>query len=778
MVIIGVCDNGSPLPIACTNDTLFIYVTAVNDTPVTSGDSNMVNEDNPATGNIITAGDVDPDSTTLVADTIPVRAPSNGTFSIDSTGAYTYTPAPDFNGTDTMVIRVCDNGTPLPSLCTNDTLIITVNAINDPPVIANDTAEVDEDSFVIGSVIGGLDTDVDGMPLSADTIPVVAPANGTITINTNGSYQYTPFLNFNGNDVAIVSVCDSGSPLPAACVNDTIYFTIHAVNDTAIISNDTIITSEDTPVNGNILTAADYDIDTTALSVDIVPADGPFHGIINIDTLGAYTYTPDTDYNGIDTVVLRVCDSGRPLPGICVNDTLFITVNPVNDTPFVANDVSVVCSGSNVLIDPLLNDSDTDQDSLFISSILQPSNGNAVHNGITIDYTPSSGFIGSDSLDYTVCDSDTPQLCSTGRIYITVNGINSTGIAATDALCYGDSSGSVSTSPVGDGPFTYLWNTSATSQNISNVHAGTYSVVITDSNGCVRSDSATIQQPSAAISINTVIDDVDCFGESTGSVSLTISGGTVPYNYLWSTSDTSQNLLQVLSNNYSVVVTDANGCIDSTQAFVSEPAGPISSYASITPANCLESLNGLIDVTVSGGTPGYSYSWNTGQISEDLSEITGTYTITVTDTNGCVYTANYFINDTSSLLIISSLSNNFCEPDSTTLIPSATNGAIQWYYNSNPISGAIDSLYITGQPGTYYLTLSNVCGNFTSNQLDLVVNPLPVLGVSGNATICEGESSPLSVTGADSYSWSPATGLDSILHQILLPLHQQRQHIL
>ena len=363
-------------------------------------------------------------------------------------------------------------------------------------------------------------------------------------------------------------------------------------------------------------------------------------------------------------------------------------------------------------------------------------------------------------MDYTACDNGLPQLCSSGKIYFTVNGITGTGIIASETLCNNDSTGTVSTTPTGNAPFTFLWNTGAITQNISSVPAGLYSVIITDSLGCSINDSATVQQP-LVLSTGTTIADVNCFDDSTGSVLLNVSGGTSPYSFLWSNGATSQNLLLVPANIYSALITDANGCTKNISATVSQPSSPITTNASITPSDCLDNLNGAIDLTVSGGSPGYSYSWSDGQITSDINEIAGTYTITVTDANGCTISTAYTISDVSNLLIISSNSNTFCEGDSTTLSTSVIGGVLQWYLNGNIIPGATNSIYVTKQTGTYSLSLTNICGAFTSNNLGIVVKPIPVLDINGALNICEGSSTQLIVNGATQYTWSPATGLNN-----------------
>src|SRR6185369_14692578 len=107
--------------------------------------------------------------------------------------------------------------------------------------------------------------------LTSNIVPVVAPTNGNIVINANGTYTYTPNADFNGTDMAVVSICDAGTPMPSICVNDTIFITVNPVNDAPVLDNETISTNEDTPVNGDLTDAGDADPDTTALTTNTVP---------------------------------------------------------------------------------------------------------------------------------------------------------------------------------------------------------------------------------------------------------------------------------------------------------------------------------------------------------------------------------------------------------------------------------------------------------------------------------------------------------------------------
>jgi gliding motility-associated-like protein len=330
------------------NDTIFITVSAVNDAPIVDNETITTNEDTPATGDLTDAGDLDPDGTPLTANTTPVSGPTNGTIVINTNGTYTYTPNANFNGTDVVVVSICDAGLPLPGICVNDTIFITVTAVNDAPIVDNETITTNEDTPATGDLTDAGDLDPDGTPLTANTTPVSGPTNGTIVINANGTYTYTPNANFNGTDVIVVSICDAGLPLPGVCVNDTITITVTAVNDAPIVDNETITTNEDTPATGDLTDAGDLDPDGTPLTANTTPVSGPTNGTIVINANGTYTYTPNANFNGTDVIVVSICDAGLPLPGICVNDTIFITVIPCISIPTLDCDGDGVTNGQEI----------------------------------------------------------------------------------------------------------------------------------------------------------------------------------------------------------------------------------------------------------------------------------------------------------------------------------------------------------------------------------------------------------------------------------------------
>lgn len=201
--------------------------------------------------------------------------------------------------------------------------------------------------------------------------------------------------------------------------------------------------------------------------------------------------------------------------------------------------------------------------------------------------------------------------------------------------CNGASAGSISsTVSGGTSPYTYAWSTGATSASINNLQVGQYTLTVTDAKGCTRILTRNVLEPQPLVATLTH-EDILCFGSNNGSITSQVTGGTAPYTYLWSNGATTQNLLNLMAGNYGLTVTDANGCQITGQESISQPA-LLTVAGTKTDLSCYMSADGAIDVTVTGGTTPYTYSWLHGPNSQDLTALAvGDYYLTVTDANGC-----------------------------------------------------------------------------------------------------------------------------------------------
>ncbi len=334
-----------------------------------------------------------------------------------------------------------------------------------------------------------------------------------------------------------------------------------------------------------------------------------------------------------------------------------------------------------------------------------------------------------------------------------------------NVLCTGGTTGEIELIVTGGSvPYSYNWQTGETSNVLTNLTAGTYNYLITDQSGCSFGGNVTITEPSSPVNVIATKQDVLCFGESTGSVNLSVSGGTPGYNFSWSNSEfllsvTSNNLTGFPSDEYMYEVTDANGCKQNGQISIDSPEILTVSLEK-SDVLCFGQSNGTISSSVSGGTGTYSYLWNTNDVSSSLQDIpAGNYNLTVSDGNGCNVQASTVINQPDSEMQFSSIERNVTCNDGTNgeitiLVTGGTpNYTYQWSNGgSNPtIQNLTAGVYVAN------VTDNNGCflnETFTLTEPEPIVLNEDVLSISCKG-LSDGEIiiNPTGGTSPYSYSW-------------------------
>ncbi len=282
----------------------------------------------------------------------------------------------------------------------------------------------------------------------------------------------------------------------------------------------------------------------------------------------------------------------------------------------------------------------------------------------------------------------------------------------------------------GTTPYTYSWAPSGgTAATANNLGVGTYTVTVTDNNGCQDTAMVNIGTINGPVITNPQQNNVTCFGLSNGSASITVSGGTTPYTYSWSPSGgNNASASGLAAGAYTVTVTDNAGC-SATQTFtITQPNQLIATTTSVTPADCGVS-NGSATVSVTGGTGTYTYSWSPsgGSAASASGLAAGAYVVTVTDQNGCQDTANVFISSIGGPTInVVTLNNVSCNGGSDGSITISASGANPPYsYSWTPIGG--NSVTASNlNAGTYTVTVTDNLGcvssqSFTITQPNAIV---------------------------------------------------------
>ena len=327
----------------------------------------------------------------------------------------------------------------------------------------------------------------------------------------------------------------------------------------------------------------------------------------------------------------------------------------------------------------------------------------------------------------------------TSSVTITLNQppVLTVSLTQTNVNCNGFATGSITANPVGgQGPYTYLWSNNQVTQTVANLLAGSYSVQVTDNLGCTVNGSAIITQPIAPILLQESHTNILCFGNNTGSIDLSVSGGTSPYTYSWSNSATTQDLQNLIAGTYIVTVTDANGCIATLSIPVSQPSIPLTVGYTTTNVSCFGLSDGSIDVTPLGGTGPFTYYWTTGLASQDLSNLpAGQYIVAITDANNCVTSAQITINQPTAPLsgTITQLPITCYGADDGQLTANANGGTAPYSYTWSP-SGQTGSIATMLAPGTYVVSIvdANGCTAAATDVLAIPPSLIAQMNISDN----------------------------------------------
>lgn len=334
-----------------------------------------------------------------------------------------------------------------------------------------------------------------------------------------------------------------------------------------------------------------------------------------------------------------------------------------------------------------------------------------------------------------------------------------------------DGSGAIDLTLIGGTiPYTYNWSSGATTEDLSALSAGSYSCTITDDNGCsVSTGPLTVWNSPGSLALTTVSVQHELCGNAQGAIYVTTTGGTAPYNYAWSNGSINEDNLSLVAGNYTLTATDANGCVFALSETVNNLSGTLQIDNAVLTHESCGNGNGAINLMVSGGTPAYNYTWSSGQTSQDLTLLNaGTYSVTVSDANGCTVGNSYVINNNTGTLGASWISTaESCSDGSgaINLNPSGGTGGYTFNWSNSAVSEDLTGL----SAGTYSCDITDGLGcTYSTGAIVIGNNPgtLATSAVITNESCAAGNGMiDLSVTGGDgsySYNWSNAATTQDI----------------
>jgi gliding motility-associated-like protein len=374
-----------------------------------------------------------------------------------------------------------------------------------------------------------------------------------------------------------------------------------------------------------------------------------------------------------------------------------------------------------------------------------------------------SGLLGG---QYVVTVTDGNSCTATATVNVTgASTPTATITSSTNILCNGGNNGNATVAPSGgNGPYSYSWSPSGgNAATESGLTAGSYTVTVTDADGCTATDVIIITEPPLLTSTASFT-DVLCFGGTSGTATMNPAGGNPAYNYAWAPSGGNAAVATGLSaQSYTCTVTDANGCTTTSSVTLTEPTA-LTTTASQVDELCNGGNNGSATVNPSGGVPAYSYAWapSGGNAATAPALFAGTYTCTITDGNGCTLTQSFTI--TEPLTVVASqasVTHIDCFGQSTgaaSVTQVGGNGPYAYTWSPN-VSATNSATAIAA--GAYQVTVTDANG--CASTITITVTEPPLLTVSATATpsvICNGQPVALTATpvgGVTAYvvTWNP-----------------------
>jgi len=362
------------------------------------------------------------------------------------------------------------------------------------------------------------------------------------------------------------------------------------------------------------------------------------------------------------------------------------------------------------------------------------------NSSFTLGNTEDLSNIAADDYDVTITDAN--GCTATNSITLTEPSAITASFATTDVSCFGYSDGEINmTTTGGSGSNTYIWKNSGGSivgstEDLTNIPAETYTIEIEDANNCIFTEDIVISQPLSPVTISYTKVDVLCNGDNTGSIDITVSGGTPGYVYTWSNTAISEDISNLFASTYSVTATDLNGCAENAVISIIQPLQPLNATYVVQNVQCFGDSTGLVNMTTTGGTEPYDFNWSNStytlsESNEDLVDYgADTYFVTVIDDNDCEFTDTVEITQPAQMTASLDPTHVLCYGESTGAINLTPNGGVLPYaYNWSNASIVEDQNNIIA--GMYTVTMNDANNCILVDSIE-ITQPVDTLDASWN----------------------------------------------
>ena len=564
------------------------------------------------------------------------------------------------------------------------------------------------------SIAGGGNFD---LAVSKTDVTCFGNYDGSASVTVSGSSETYSYSWSNGSTANSISAVAAGR------------YSVTVTDQTGCSASDTVIIAQPSSIQ---LSTALLPVTCSGAGVDVTVSGGvaPYRYFWNH---GARTEDLSGLANG--NYFLRVSDANG-----CIKSTS-VTVSGVNLLSINSSVTPVSCSSDN---DGAIQ--------INVTGGVAPYSYNW-SNGST-----SQNISGLSSASYTVSVTDANSCSKSLTVLVPKDDPFDFDVELNDVSCDGSDDGAIALNPPAHSDFTYQWSHGETGYYVGGLSEGGYSVVVTTDQGCEKTMDFYISNP-LPIELSTSTNSDPC---ASGSIDLTVSGGTSPYRYLWSNSATSEDLSGVSTGYYSVVVTDANGCKDSTQTYIDSRSLTTVSVAS-TPVSCFGLADGTASVSIDGENAPYTVRWSNNSTAYQLSNLAkGNYSVTVTDNYGCIFSKQVSITEPAKLNIALLGTNPSCNASNDGIVRSVVRGGTSPYtfqWNNGGTAGLITRV---GE-GSYSLRVTDA-NRCSDSAAAVLISPAALVVSSEVSSDCKGGSADITASGGTSpytYSWNDGfTGED------------------